>query len=615
MKLFALQSDIKYQINCSLPFAELYETKPIHFFLESKKPLISPYLIVGSMKMELTLTDSNNEDYIYSSKHGRHFINHVGLALIELVDGSDNEYEQLGSINVLSSKITIERLHSMLKYISEVDSKLVHCCFSKTFLNAQGGQFEYTDLYFKLLHTEKALTYLWENRNKFKNQPCKRIKTSEVVKEYSPKDAMDDRAYAWLLSNLDELEFTVNPESTVINHYGKSLTTKHIATSIIEDDKDIFENQVIYTFLIAIKSFIDSIDLHENYYEKVKSKESEFTDIVPFIQKFVSDKLNIKTQLIHRINGLVNNCLKFINVNFTRSYISNLRPKITQYVSRHNHYLMLYHLMDNWWGINASDMSDSDSMNQLLYSIKSMDKIYEIFVLLQLIGAFVDENYKLAKLEYVDFHTFPALGVKNTLPKPPYEIFNFYQFDNHNQYVKLYVEPTIYPYRQGIEEEELFIIDKAPDNREAKALSNAKHIRTPDYVLEIYRKDIEKKFIFIIDAKYSSYDTVLYERLPTKGRSAEQKRNTGLIDKYFHGIKVYNKKQPKMVDGLFASYISGHPTKHKNKSIVGIADHFALDGDYPIAPFIDLIKFSPEDDGVPGEHKAFVSNLINYVDS
>jgi hypothetical protein len=613
VKLYTFQDENKLEVGCTSPFIELYETKPMSFQLESETALISPFLIMGNMKIELILNDSIDEEFIYTAKPSNYFINNVGLALIELVDDEDNDYEQLGSINVLSSKITIDRLYSMLKYISEVDSRLVHCCFSKTFLSADGGKFEYTDLYFKLLHTEKTLEYLWENRNKFKNQPCKRIKTNQVVKEFSPKDLMDDRAYSWLLSNLNELEFTINPESTLISHYGKSLTAKHIATSVIEDDKDIFENQVIYTFLIATKRFIESIHLEENYYKKVQTAKTEFTDIVPFIQSFVSDKLNIKTQLISRISGLVDNCLKFITLNFTKTYVANLRPKITQYVSRHNHYLMLYRLMDNWWNIDASNLIESDSVNQLLYSIKSMDKLYELFVLLKLIEALNEHDCKMVDLEFVDFDTFPSLGIDNKQEKAPYEVFNFYQFDSANLDIKLYLEPTIYPYREGIENNELFIIDKSPDNRPAKKLSRAKHIRTPDYVLEIYQKDTNRKYVFILDAKYSSYETVLYERLPSKGRSKEQKSKSGLVDKYLHGIKVYHHEGAKMVDGLFATFISGFPTKSKNKAILGIADTFALDGEFPLAPFVDLIKFSPEEDKSMGEHKVFISNILDYV--
>jgi hypothetical protein len=613
MKLLVYQDDNEFEVGFEPPFIKLYETKSISFKLESENHVETPHLVVGNMKIELTLTESINNLYIYVASKSNYFINNVGLALIELVDDDDNSYDQLGSINVLSSKITIERLYSMLKYISEVDARLVHCCFSKTFLSNSGGKFEYTDLYFKLLHTEKTLNYLWDNRNKFKNQPCKRIKTSEVIKEFSPKDLIDDRAYGWLLSNLNELEFTVNPESTLINHYGKSLTAKHIATSVVEDDTNIFENQVIYTFLVSIKNFIESVKSKENYFEKTQVITNEFTDIVPFIQNFVSDKLNIKTQLITRINVLVNNCLKFVTLNFTKTYISNLRPRITQYVSRHNHYLMLYRLMDFWWNINASNLVESDSVNELLFSIKSMDKLYELFVLLKLIEALKTHGCDIVDSLNADFETFPSLGVDNLKEKMPHEIFNYYKFYRNNLEVKLYLEPTIFPYRVGIDEGELFIIDKSPDSRTAKKLTRAKHVRTPDYVLDIYREDINKRYVFIIDAKYSSYDTVLYKRLPSIGRSKEQKSKSGLVDKYLHGIRIYSHDSPKMVDGLFATYISGIPTNMKNKVIQGVANEFALDGDFPMSPFVDLIKFSPEEKSSDAEHELFISNVLKYV--
>ena len=68
-----------------------------------------------------------------------------------------------------------------------------------------------------------------------------------------------------------------------------------------------------------------------------------------------------------------------------------------------------------------------------------------------------------------------------------------------------------------------------------------------------------------------------------------------------------------MVDGLFATYISGIPTNMKNKVIQGVANEFALDGDFPMSPFVDLIKFSPEEKSSDAEHELFISNVLKYV--
>jgi hypothetical protein len=611
VKLFIYQDDEEKEIELEPPYSELYETKSVLFKIVSETPLVEPCLAIGDMKLELIGEVNDTGSFCYQTKLGKPLINHVGVALVELIDESDTTFKTLGTINVLSSKVTTERLKSMLEYICETDVALLHCCFSKTFLDSSGGKFEYTDLNHKLISTEKTINYLWDNRYKFNNQPCKRIKTKEVIKKYSPKDLVDDKTYSWLLSHMDELEHTSTANGVLMNRYGKNLTARHISTSQVTDDRDIFENQVIYTFLISVKKFIDSVDNEKNYKSSNNNKNNEFVDLVPFIQGFVSEKFNIRSNLIARINLLVDGCIKFITSNFTQTFIPNIRPRITQYVSRHNHYMTLYRLMDDWWNINASSVTEFESVHELLFSVKSMDKLYEVFVLLKLLEGFKVFGFKTLQSDFFDYQTFPSLNVSQSIDKEPFDVFNFYKLENSEFEIKLYLEPIIYPYRNGLLEGELYIIDKSPDSREAKKLFRAKHVRTPDYIISIQNKNSGECKVYILDAKYSKFDTVLYERLPTKNIGHNKKKQTGLVDKYLHGIRIYDKKQPKLVDGIFATYISGRPDKPR-KNIHGISHDFRLFGDVPTSPFIDLIEFAPSKTIEESQSFEFIRNIVNF---
>lgn len=610
MNLYYFQDDTESEVALQPPYSEIYETKSLLFKVTSDFLHLSPYLLIGDMKLELNLTGTGDNLYFYETKLGKHFINNVGVALIEFADESEEVFDTLGTVNVLSSKITTERLKAMLEYISKTDVKLLHCCFSKTFIDTSGEQFEYTDFHHKLLMTEKTLSFLWENRYKFKNQPCKRIKVVDTVKKYQPKDLVDERAYSWLLSNMCELEFTNSPKNTLINRYGKGLTARNIATSTVVDDKDIFENQVIFSFLINIKKFISTLEKEENYSNSKIDKKAEHIDIVPFIQSFVSEKFDIRKKLVHRVNSLVDNCLKFVSSNFTKTYIPSLRPRVTQYVSKHNHYMSLYKLMNDWWNISASSASEFESVHQLLFSIKSMDKLYELFVLLQMLEAFQSNDMKLINSKLVDFETFPSLNTNQVISKKPYEVFNYYKLTNDLIDAELFLEPIIYPYRDDLNEGELFILDKSPDNREAKKLYRAKYMRTPDYILKITNKEKLNSQIYILDAKYSKFETVLYDRMQTKSLN-DKKPKYGLIDKYLHGIRVFESKNVRMVDGIFASYITGKPDKKRNV-MYGISHDFGIWGQYPSAPFIDLIEFAPISQNENAESRKFISKLLGF---
>jgi hypothetical protein len=621
MKLIVEQEDTIQEIDHLTPKAHIIETKPLRFRLLSNIYIDSPLLYFGNQEVELEPVQSKNNEFVYESLLSNYFLNNVGLTTFELIDANGKTYDRLGYANVLSSKINSERLYEMLCFISAADAKLLHCCFSKTFMQNRGDDFKYTDLNFKLLLTEKALQFLWDNKNKFKNQACKRVSSKQVVKEYSPKDLIDDRAYNWIFSHLDELQYSDRPENALIQIYSRKYQAKNIATSVITEDKDIFENQVIYCFLMQVKHFLNSLDDLFTSKEKSKIKidsTAEFVDIVPFIQKFVYEKKNSKNQLINRLSNLLDSNIKFFAGNLTSTYIPNLRPKITQYVSRHSHYKTLYGLINQWWNINASNPTDSVAVDELLFSLKSLDKVYELFVLLNLIQAFELRGLLLKNAHVSDYCTFPSLSV-NPVQREKYdnEIHNYYALESQDLTIELYYEPCIFPWRENLTENELFIVDKEPDNkkRDAPSLYNAKYIRTPDYLLCITNKTSGKICRFVIDAKFSSYETVLYDRLPSKSRGSSYRSSLGLVDKYLHGIRVNTggKNTSNMIDGVFATYISGNVQNNKKKVLQGISNYFALDGKLPMPPFVDLVSVRPSKGSSIQEN--FISKLLDYANT
>lgn len=266
--------------------------------------------------------------------------------------------------------------------------------------------------------------------------------------------------------------------------------------------------------------------------------------------------------------------------------------------------------MNDWWHISASSTSEFESVHQLLFSIKSMDKLYELFVLLQMLQAFQVNGVQLKKSNFVNFKSFPSLNTSEVIAKKPYEVFNYYKLENDSLDIELFLEPVIYPYRDGINEGELFIIDKPPDGRDARKLYDAKYMRTPDYILRITNKESTDARVYILDAKYSKFETVLYDRMQTKSLN-EKKTRYGLIDKYLHGIRVFENKNTRMVDGIFASYITGKPDK-KRSIMYGISHDFGVWGQFPSAPFIDLIEFKPASEHEDSEPREFINKLLEF---
>lgn len=119
--------------------------------------------------------------------------------------------------------------------------------------------------------------------------------------------------------------------------------------------------------------------------------------------------------------------------------------------------------------------------------------------------------------------------------------------------------------------------------------------------------------IYVLDAKYSKFDTVLYERLPSKPVSKHKKVSPGLVDKYLYGIRVNHlNAPPAMVDGVFATYIAGNPDVRR-KVVHGVSEEFGLWGDFPIRPFIDLIEFAPSESTEDEMSQKFIDKLFNFT--
>jgi hypothetical protein len=119
--------------------------------------------------------------------------------------------------------------------------------------------------------------------------------------------------------------------------------------------------------------------------------------------------------------------------------------------------------------------------------------------------------------------------------------------------------------------------------------------------------------IYVLDAKYSKFETVLYERLPSKPLSKSKKVSPGLVDKYLYGIRINNSQGPSsMIDGVFATYITGTPDIRR-KVVHGISEEFGLWGDIPMRPFIDLVEFAPTEDSKNEMSLDFVEKLVDFA--
>jgi hypothetical protein len=613
MKISILQDGNEMVLTSMEEPVKVFETKALFFTIVSNDFLFEPRIVVGDLEIEFFSEEVELGRNIYKSKERKFFINNAGLASVDILIGDKDEALRVGIINVLSSKVTTERLFHMLKYISNVDNRLLHCCFSKTMLPTNSNLSDFVDLQHKLQATEAALQFIWDNRDRFRVQPCKRVKVKDIVSDYSNKVAIDDRTYDWLFENIDQFQPSTSSARSLFSYFTKEFEASKVLSSEVYDDTDIFENHVILSFLKSVSEFIENIRLSINSGGKEHERSitnDDFTDVSSYVQNYVFEMLSKRTKLLNRADNLCDSCIKFVKKNLTRNYKKNIRPRVTQYVSKNSHYISLFKLIDNWWSMQISDFQSQNELESLLYSVQKLDQVYEFFVLLKILDSFLELNFNFKRIDYLNFISKPSMNVNDVVLKPNDKAYNYYfLISDMGVEIKLFYEPAIYPHYNDIENGELYIVDKDCSELSAEKLFKAKSIRTPDYVLTVKKPD-EEIMIYIIDAKFSSYETVLYERLPSKSLERYKKSSSGLVDKYLHGIRVKNKAgHDSMIQGVFGTYISGNPKSISEKRTHGIHQNFSIYGSNPTPPFIDLVKFSPVDDVFDYNYKFFLEAI------
>jgi hypothetical protein len=545
---------------------EIRETDTISFTVVSKHSMGEPTLFVQDHPVALTSYQKGDESVEYRAELKRHLLNHFGLASVALFFDATAQIFRVTPINVVATKINKEQAEKILGYLSLKMADVTKICFSKTQAGSDSQPGDNVDTLTKLNFSRKILEAINSSRTRFMTQPCKRSSEQLRITPYDDGAHITDREIDWLFKHLDQL-YPVPIDSSKVSIQNRHYSIDKIQRAVVEKNTNLFENQVIYGFLINLKKFLLDIPDHLKSY-KPNSKHTGFYTFDSILQTIEAPLLQRRhreaVQLVRQCNDLISFFEKYLPCQNK----GVLRPVLTPLAKRYTHYDKTFRLIDEWYRLGQPKWSGAN----YLFGMKSLDKLYEFFCLYKLIDCLRDAGFTLTAAQTRS--AARELGTAGRL-----EVFsdddlsNYYTFTSGDKKVQLFYEPTIWSHSKYSQPNELVDVFHAG--------TGYRSCWTPDFLIKTEKEGVESYLIF--DAKYSDHSNTKDKHLPD------------IISKYY--LKTRSLSKQGVVEGPGAiKAVYAFIPKSFNDEYGMYGGAFNLGDRLACAPYFGYVKLSSDEE-------------------
>lgn len=584
----------------------IHEDEEICFKLVAPCTSESPILWISDLPKPPSVSKRINDRVLYiwhpeSRGYNRYqafFLNCFGSCRLDIEirnAGQDGQqWIELAPFEVKAKKITAERLREMIRYLAARTDALARAAFSVT--RAPLGQGKRKNRVTYLLKEAEEGLHLFETQlPTLIARYCTRLVPKRVIVLPGPTDYFDANTAEWLLSHLDLLVPAQDENDAVAVIEDHPYTVSKLEVSELVEDSNVYENQVLHSYLTSIKTFLAEIRKECDRIETqafsgpVKSRE----DGTENSSRYVSFSLEIKTSVRELFEGRKTKCgqllekcnylMRVLDIKMPVTKLPLGMPTLTPWVKANLHYRILFEKIIGWYQMGGVDWSDEEA----LVGVRSIDELYEYFCLYKLIDG----------LEKLGFERIPdeassAADSEFGSPKRRYE------FEKGRIHLTLYYEKEIWSPRHrsavqaGTDYSYLNVEGWIWDNSRRKGKPTGFNSRrVPDYIFEIStdrnalsQKKSAPSVLAIFDAKYSPPDTVFFEKLPV------------LVMRYVHGIS----RQEGGVSPVISLYLL-HPKEmeaHENTVPVRsfYTNEYDIFGDKAAIPALGAAEVDPASD-------------------
>lgn len=542
------------------------ETDSISFRVVCPNTLGEPKIFIQDHSISLNRPYPNGEVTEHTVEFSRYLSNHFGVTSIAVSFSNGNDLVRVTPIDVYATKINKEQAEKILEYLSSKMTDVTHLCFSKTHIGSDAKTGEATDTLTKIDFSRRIIEMLNANRHRFATSPCKRSVETLKVSNYDDTTHITDKDIAWLFQHLDQI-YPTSADTSKVAINNRHYSIDQIQRSTIKVDTNLFENQVIHSFLINLKNFLNSVpDFKKKYQTHTPYKDYYTFDSI--LKKIEAPLMERRYREARMLLQQCNELLAFFKKHLPCTIRGTVAPILTPQAKRYTHYEKSFRLIDSWYKLGHPAWSGSN----YLFGLKSLDKLYEFFCLYKIADKFIDLGYRLTDVGANEADR--SLGMRGRpAPHPQDKITNYYKFEFGYKSLELFYEPTIWAYSELSKPGELI------DTFHTKGVSNP--FFTPDFVIKQDNSD-DYPVYYIFDAKYSTESQTKERHLPA------------IIDKYYLKIKAISKNL--QIDSRAVKLVYALIPKTFNHEQGYHGGPFNVYDELPTAPFFGFLKLTPDEE-------------------
>lgn len=491
-----------------LTIKENQEVKIKIFISDTEEIFTAPALFVEDYPIsiyrdEYTVSD-NRQIIVFSSSSKTIFRESFGLALVRIFLGGE---EFSFPFEVLATKLTAIQVEGMLRYLTDRREQIIRICMSRTMRPAGMKEDGGSDPEMVISSAEKIIDIILECQSELRQNirsklVPKKVPAWKAEQSGSLIDPID------VIFNLDSLRPSDGRQDVILR--GRTYSTSSINVTALVKDANVEENLILIGGLYSIRRIIsrlmDEISIafkgHQiAAYEKAYVTATYERDYVSFAEMIMSLTGGAMYQRCKRVIASTESLIKMLENDFGIAFTGEIHPKITPYVRSSRLYRTIFEQYFHWYGLGIPSIDG----NLFLIKLRSLSKIFELFVLFRLFDYLIERDWIVTKFVLND--EFDKL------------IPNALTFVKDEIHIVLSYEPEISKFTNRTQHMELIKLDHFD--------YPGKHWK-PDYTMRVQDEASGLVRYLILDAKYSTPYRV-------------EKTHIGILyNKYYDHMAIFN---------------------------------------------------------------------------
>ena len=402
-----------------------------------------------------------------------------------------------------SNEADHDNVTNMIKALLEFDDPIImRWIFEKENRNKSSymkgemikNSYKSVESFYQLLN--KILVAYRKNLSMFRNQAVSKFTHIKTNVPYQNVQKFGRDEHTWLMKNMHVLQ-EVNSEGIV--QYGmKKYVPEYIKCDLSKKTTDTYENRMVIAFLYHVikkaetilNVFCKNIEIEKEKFGRLKKCETDKNKApILMIKTFQFNNADTnKEKLLKVIKMLKKLYINYLSLMPCKKIELNVLPQKTKVFQEIHHYREIYNLFVIWFEYGELSLDKEE----MLFKIKTIDKIYEYFCLLRLLNMIKQHGFEMIEDEnssrFYQYDNLKYGNAKNT------DVANTYRFSDGMTRLTLYYEPAIY----------------AADEKTANNISlyrlDGNSYYTPDFLIKCENNGRER--YAILDSKFSRRSTL-----------------------------------------------------------------------------------------------------------